>query len=180
MHVYTLVITPGPRRSAVARAGLLLTQAVPRSFDYWGTGGRFEDRLGTVQRPEIAAWYAAQAKRLERFEADHPPTDDSTISRELGDPAWSSVERPHVRTAAPDAAQGGDRPHPIDELTADTTRCGDDPRCVGHARGALALAPGRMGAERPALVEMGQPDDRPLPRRALRGGGGLPLLRQRV
>ncbi len=96
MHVYTLVITPGPRRSAVARAGLLLTQAVPRSFDYWGTGGRFEDRLGTVQRPEIAAWYAAQAKRLERLEADHPPTDDSAISRELGDPAWSSVERPHV------------------------------------------------------------------------------------
>lgn len=39
MHVYTLVITEGPRRSAVARANQLLAQAVPAGTDYWGHEG---------------------------------------------------------------------------------------------------------------------------------------------
>ena len=52
MHVYTLVITAGPRRSAVARADALLDAAVPRGFDYWRTGGWFSDRLA-AERPEF-------------------------------------------------------------------------------------------------------------------------------
>lgn len=51
MHVYTLVITEGPRRSAVARANQLLAQAVPAGTDYWGHRGRFEGRLLPAQPP---------------------------------------------------------------------------------------------------------------------------------
>ena len=51
MHVYTLVITKGPRRSAAARANRLLAEAVPRGTDYWGHGGRFEGKLLPAQPP---------------------------------------------------------------------------------------------------------------------------------
>ena len=95
MHVYTLVIAPGPRRSAVARAEDLLKAAVPRGFDYWRTGGWFSDRLGKVERPEIDAWYAAEATRRERFEAKHSLADDPVMEYDLREFLWSSSEQPH-------------------------------------------------------------------------------------
>lgn len=96
MHVYTLVITPGPRRSAVARARILLRAAVPRSFDYWRTGGWFEDCLGAVERPQIAAWHAEQAARRARFEAEHPLTSGSMMEDDLREFLWSCAEQPHT------------------------------------------------------------------------------------
>jgi hypothetical protein len=100
MHIYTLVIVPGPRRSAVHRAEELLDEAVPRYCDYWRTGGWFSDRLGQIERPEIDAWYAAEARRRERFEAEHPLGSDALEGglvdehdwREL---LWSLDEEPH-------------------------------------------------------------------------------------
>lgn len=93
MHVYTLVITPGPRRSAVTRAEDLLARVVPRGFDYWGVGGRFASRLGRIERPEIDAWYAAEAKReakaRRRFEAEYP---DLRRGSELYEQLWNIGE----------------------------------------------------------------------------------------
>jgi len=91
MHVYTLVITAGPRRSAVARADALLDAAVPRGFDYWRTGGWFSDRLA-AERPEFDAWFAAQRKRRKRFDAEHPLADDSAIEYDMRDFLWGSAE----------------------------------------------------------------------------------------
>lgn len=96
MHVYTLVITPGPRRSALARAESLLAAAVPNGFDYWRTGGWFEDRLAPVKRPQIDAFYKAQAKRRERFEAEHPLSSGSMMEDDLREFVWSCVEQPHT------------------------------------------------------------------------------------
>lgn len=95
MHIYTLVITPGPRRSAVRRAENLLAKAVPRYCDHWGTGGSFEDRLGKVARPEIEAWYEGEDERRERFEAEHPPGDATDQAYDLRELQWSSQEEPH-------------------------------------------------------------------------------------
>lgn len=45
MHVFTLVITPGSRTTAYARAGRLLTRTAAQGIDYWTPGGRFRGRL---------------------------------------------------------------------------------------------------------------------------------------
>lgn len=106
MHVYTLVITPGPRRSAVRRAEALLDEAVPRSFDYYGTAGRFSHRLGGGARPEIDEWYAAEAVRRAAFEAENPAVqvpepdelrdaDDPLDVGDLREFVWDADERPH-------------------------------------------------------------------------------------
>lgn len=95
MHIYTLVITRGPRRSAVAQAMELLAKAVPPCFDYWGTGGWFADRLGRIERPQIDAWYAAEAKRRARFEAEHRLDGLSDLERGLVESQWTLQEMPH-------------------------------------------------------------------------------------
>ena len=95
MHIYTLVITPGPRRSAVARAEQLLARAVPNYCDYRGAGGRFSDRLGKVERPHIDDWYAAEAKRREQFETEHPLERTTDIEHDLREVLWSMYEEPH-------------------------------------------------------------------------------------
>ena len=95
MHIYTLVITPGPRRSAVARAEQLLARAVPRYCDYWRTGGRFSDRLGKVERPQIDSWHAAEAKRRERFETEHPLEGTSVDAHDMREFLWTMQEEPH-------------------------------------------------------------------------------------
>ncbi len=94
MHVYTLVIAPGPRRRAVARARTLLRAAVPRSCDYWRTGGWFLDRLGKVERPEIDAWHDAQRARRERFNAEQP-AGRTAEEREIDDLFFEIREGPH-------------------------------------------------------------------------------------
>lgn len=45
MHVPTLVIVPGPRRSAYDRAYDLYGEAANRGFDYWRAGGLFHGAL---------------------------------------------------------------------------------------------------------------------------------------
>lgn len=68
MHVYTLVITTGPRRSAIRRAEILLERAVPAGFDRWGVGGRFSDRLASPapnpERDRIIALHEETRRKL--------------------------------------------------------------------------------------------------------------------
>jgi hypothetical protein len=94
MHVYTLVITPGPRRSAVARAETLLAEAAPSYCDYCRAGGWFTDRFGAPDRPEIIAWHEEEAKRRKLFEAENPIGHED-LDYDLRELVWSSREDGH-------------------------------------------------------------------------------------
>lgn len=95
MHIYTLVITPGPRRTAIDRAEALLAEAVPSYCDYSRAGGAFAERLGNPHRPEIDTWYAARDERRERFEAADPVEVTFDVEYDLRELRWSNEQEPY-------------------------------------------------------------------------------------
>ncbi|MDQ3648239.1 MAG: hypothetical protein M3433_06600 [Actinomycetota bacterium] len=89
----TLVITPGPRRSAVPRAYALLNEAEPSGFRCVLDDDWYSDQPKTSGQPEIDAWFVAEAKRRKRFEAQNPLESDTPYERDIRELKWDVSEK---------------------------------------------------------------------------------------
>jgi len=89
----TLVITPGPRRSAAPRAYALLSEAEPSGFRCVLDDDWYSDQPKTSGQPEIDAWFVAETKRRKRFEEQNPLEPETPYERDLRELKWDVSEK---------------------------------------------------------------------------------------